>query len=176
MSRSEFAGFLEAENHRLIRYVRSRLQETAELDAEDVVQDVLARVLERADITLPFEELAAYIYRSLHNRIIDFFRTRKNTLPLQGGNREDDPGLIEVLREKRPDALQVLQSGEGREQLFEALATLSGMEQRVVIAHDLEGRKFRELAEAWGVPQNTLLSHKARALEKLRRYFAEHQF
>lgn len=176
MSRTELAGFFETEKTGLLRYVRSQLRESAEMDAEDVVQDVLANMLERTDLTIPLEDLAAYIYRSLKNRVIDFFRTRKTALPLQGGKSGDDAGLIDILHDLRPDALQVLQSGEGREQLFKALSSLSENERRVVIAHDLEGRKFKDLAETWDVPQNTLLSHKARALEKLRQYFKEKKF
>jgi RNA polymerase sigma factor (sigma-70 family) len=173
MSRLDLTAYFKSEHQRLVRYVRSRLQETAEMDAEDIVQDVLTRILAKTDITVPFEELAAYIYQSLKNRIIDLFRTHKPTVPIQGHGK--DPGLLDVLHDVRPDALQALQHQESRKQLFAALASLNENERRIVIAQELEGHSFRVLAEAWGVPQNTLLSHKARAMEKLKQYFVAHK-
>ncbi|MFP6834543.1 MAG: sigma factor, partial [Pseudomonadales bacterium] len=61
-------SFVETERLRLVHYVRSLLRGTAELDAEDVVHDVLVSVLERADLPAP-EFLAAYVFRALRNRV-----------------------------------------------------------------------------------------------------------
>ncbi|MBN1596275.1 sigma-70 family RNA polymerase sigma factor [candidate division FCPU426 bacterium] len=172
MNTSEIAAIFQQERLKLVRYIRSRLTETAEMDAEDVVQEVLANILAKADITLPLENLIAYIYRSVKNHVIDYYRTRKETISLFAGKEMEESGsLIELLHDTQPDAFQVLQSQEGQEALFAALAGLGEMEQRVIIAHDLEGFTFKELAKAWGVSQNTLLSHKARAMKKLEKRF-----
>jgi RNA polymerase sigma factor (sigma-70 family) len=69
--------------------------------------------------------------------------------------------------------LEVLQTREGREELFSGLASLNEMERKVVIAHELEGVPFAEMAELWNIPQNTLLSHKSRAMRKLKIYFRD---
>ncbi len=79
--------------------------------------------------------------------------------------------LIDLLKDVRPDALEVLQTREGKEELFEALEELSGMEKEVIIAHELEGVPFKELSRTWNVPLNTLLSHKSRAMKKLKKRF-----
>lgn len=162
-------SFIADERQELIRYVRSLLRETAEMDAEDVVHDVLVSILERADRPAP-DYLAAYIYRSLKNRVIDRIRTRKPALSLDS---ESDVGgkLIDLLHDRNPNALEILQTQEGKEELFEALEGLSEMEREVVIAHEFEGVPFKELSEIWNVPQNTLLSHKSRAMKKLRKHF-----
>ena len=47
------------------------------------------------------------------------------------------------------------------------------MEEEVIIAHKLEGVPFKELSQIWEIPQNTLLSHKARAMNKLRKHFLD---
>jgi RNA polymerase sigma-70 factor (ECF subfamily) len=162
-------SFIADERQKLIRYVRSLLRETAEMDAEDVVHDVLVSILERTDRPSP-DYLAAYIYRSLKNRVIDQMRTRKPALSLDS---ESDGGgkLVELLQDRNPNALEILQTQEGKEELFEALEGLSEMEREVVIAHEFEGVPFKELSEIWNVPQNTLLSHKSRAMKKLRKHF-----
>ena len=84
MTDPNLRSFIKSERQRLVYYVRSLLTETADMDAEDVVHDVLAKILERADPTTPLENLAAYVYRSLKNRVIDYIRTKKPTLSLDG--------------------------------------------------------------------------------------------
>lgn len=172
MKRSELAAFIKKEHQKLVRYARVRLNETAEMDAEDIVQDVLANILDKADITVPLENLAAYLYRSIKNRMIDLFRSKKALVSLNQHD-ENQVEFIELLQSKHPNALQALQTQEGKAQLFRALQELKEMERKVVIAHELEGISFKEMAGMWGVAQNTLLSYKARAMKKLKDYFAE---
>lgn len=166
--------FVATERQRFIHYVRSLLKETAEIDAEDVVHDVLIKVLERADQPAP-DLLAAYIFRSLKNRVIDYVRTRKPTVSLDAEPGEGRERLIDLLQDHKPNALEVLQTQDGKRELFEALEELSEVEREVIIAHELEGVPFKEISEAQNVPLNTLLSHKSRAMKKLRKHFLESQ-
>lgn len=168
MKDRDVRSFIESERQRFIHYVRSLLKETAEMDAEDVVHDVLIKILERADLPAP-DFLAAYIYRSLKNRVIDYVRTRKSTLSLDAESDEGGGKLIDLLQDLKPNALEVLQTQEGKKELFEALEELSEMEKEVIIAHEFEGVPFKELSKMWNVPQNTLLSHKSRAMKKLKK-------
>ena len=76
MNDSDTQAYLEGERPGFVRFVRSLFgSDQAELDPEDVVQDVLLSLLERGDQPAP-EYLAAYLYRSLRNRVIDRLRTR----------------------------------------------------------------------------------------------------
>ena len=163
MPKGYLTAFLSSERSRLIRYVRSLLRD-ASIDAEDVVQDVLVSILERGDSPAP-ELLAAYTYRSLKNRVIDLGRSRRILLSLQ----DQDLSLFDLLANEAPDALDELTSEQGRRALFEALDNLSAIERQVVIANELEGQTMRHLADAWDMPLNTVLSHKARAMKKLRK-------
>ena len=79
--------------------------------------------------------------------------------------------LVDLLRDRTPNALEVLQTLEGKEELFSGLDSLNEMERKVVISHELEGVPFAEMAEMWNIPVNTLLSHKSRAMRKLKKYF-----
>lgn len=169
MKDQAFLSFIQRERQRLINYVKSLLIETSELDAEDIVHDVLVKLIERPNSTASLDNVAAYVYRSLRNRVIDRARTRRPTVSIDEDN--DVGSLGEALADVAPNAPELLQTHQGRQKLFEALATLSDIERNVVIAHEFEGTTFREMAEMWDVPQNTLLSHKSRALKKLRRRF-----
>ena len=169
MADTDFRQFAARERKRLVKFVSSMLTGAAEMDAEDIVQDVLLRLFERPQDITSLEFASAYVYRSLRNRVIDVTRVQKDNIPLL--DDDDNPGLASLLADEGTTVVAVLQSAERREQLFTALASLSEIEQSVVIGHELEGRTFKEMSEIWQVSQNTLLSHKARALRKLKTYF-----
>ena len=172
MTEKDVFSFVVREHRKLVGYVRSLVRDTADMDAEDVVQDVLVRVFERTDIATP-ENLAAYIYRSLKNRVIDNMRTRKPTMSLDAEIENGGIRLIDLLQDRSANALEVLQTREGKDELFNALATLNEMERKVVISHELEGVPFADMAGMWNIPRNTLLSHKSRAMRKLKQYFQD---
>ncbi len=167
MKEPSFRSFIADERQKLTHYVRSLLNESAEMDAEDVVHDVLVKLLEKADPTAPMEYLAAYVYRSLKNRVIDHVRTRKSLASLDDEPEQGGGKLIDLLADNDPDALEILQTREDKEKLFAALEDLGELEKQVIIAHAFEGVPFAELSNMWNVPINTLLSHKSRGMKKL---------
>jgi RNA polymerase sigma factor (sigma-70 family) len=57
--------------------------------------------------------------------------------------------------------------------MFEAIEDLPEAQREVLVATELEGRSFRELAEEWEVPIGTLLARKHRAIRALRETLAE---
>src|SRR5512136_1838177 len=75
--RAPWIDFLKKERSRLVRYVRSLIDDAADREGEDIVQDVVLGLFEKADISAPVENLAAYVYQSLRNRVIDAMRRRK---------------------------------------------------------------------------------------------------
>ena len=175
MNDPEFGAFIERERQRFIAYVRSLLRNASELDPEDILHDVLTTLLRRPNLDLPLDSMTAYIYRSLRNRVVDHLRggRRHVSLDEEPDDRADEskPKLIDLLRGTEADALEMLQNNEGKRALFEALDTLSPIEREVLVGHELEGASFKELAARLRVPLNTLLSHKARGMKKLRKHF-----
>ncbi|MFT4798847.1 MAG: RNA polymerase sigma factor (sigma-70 family), partial [Candidatus Azotimanducaceae bacterium] len=154
-------------------YVRSLISETASLEAEDIVQDVLLKMVEKGNNLPPLDGLGAYTYRSLRNRVIDKQRGKRNTTSLDQELAEQAATLLDVLPAKGPEPEWFMQTEEGRTLLFEALESLNSIEREVVICNELEGIPFIELSRRLEVAQNTLLSHKARGMKKLKIYFSE---
>ena len=168
MKERELWVFIRQERQKLLSYVGSLLGGPTSVEAEDLVHDVLISIMERSDRLSP-EYLAAYVYRSLKNRVIDVRRTRHPTVSLDTHPTDGSSRLSDVLKSLSPNPMDALQTEEGRALLFEALEKLGEMERKVLIAHEFEGMPFKELSQRWGVPQNTLLSHKSRAMKKLKR-------
>lgn len=152
------ASFITAEWSRLVSYVRGWIADTSERDAEDVVQDVIERFLEKDDdMGAPIVDLSAYLYRSLRNRVIDLYRKPKRTAELP-----------EDLSDIRFEASEGMDREEAREALFDAIDDLPPAQREVLVATELEGRSFKDLAEEWKTPIGTLLARKHRAMIALR--------
>jgi RNA polymerase sigma factor (sigma-70 family) len=164
------ADFLTAERSRLIRYVRRLIDETAEMDAEDIVQDVALSLFSRADVSMPIENLSAYVFESLRHRVIDIFRRRKHLLvPLDEHiNDQETSSLAHLVSEMVFDTEREIARSALRRNIFEAIDVLPDDQKAVVIETELNGRSFRELSKAWEIPIGTLLSRKSRALAKIR--------
>jgi RNA polymerase sigma factor (sigma-70 family) len=159
-----------AERARLLRAVRRRLFDVSTTDAEDLVSDVFYSVLRRGDFVAQVENLTAYVYRALANRIAEYRRTPRREQSLeQAGDRGDDPlrrALEPVSAAQTPE--EALASKQLRERIRQALDRLSPAEREVWIATEIEGRPFKDLARQWNVRLGTLLSRKSRASKSLR--------
>jgi RNA polymerase sigma factor (sigma-70 family) len=155
---TNLADFLSDRRNALVGYVRRRLDDAADQDAEDIVQDVIVGLFDRADPTVPIQDFAAFVYRALRNAIIDRFRRKRETVP-----------LMENALESGDDPLRELERRESLETVFGIVDGLGAEEKAVILATEIEGRTFKELAAEWGVPLGTLLARKSRALEKVRK-------
>ena len=154
---SKFSEFFQKEYFRLVRYVRRLIDDAADRDAEDIVQDVMLSIFDKADVTIPIENLAAYVYRSLRNRVIDVFRKKKDILSLE-----------DVIGGSRCDTEREVERKELMDHVFRAIDSLPPGQRGILIATEFEGRSFRELSEEWEVPIGTLLARKSRALQHIR--------
>lgn len=168
------ARFFEKERSRLVNYVRGRIDDAADRDGEDIVQDVLLGIFNRPEPALPIGNLPGYVYQALRNRVVDAFRgQRQKLLPLEGGPDPEDGSLAEVLPDPRTDIGEEVIQRESMRRFFDALASLEPDEQAVIIETELEGRTFRDSAAAWDVAVGTLLARKSRALRKLKAMLAD---
>lgn len=155
---SKFSEFFRQEYFRLVRYVRRLIDDTADRDAEDIVQDVMLSIFDKADVTIPIENLAAYVYRSLRNKVIDVFRKRQPIL-----------SLSDVIQDTRTDTEREMEKKELMDFVFRAIDSLTDDQRAILIATEFEGRSFRELSERWRIPVGTLLARKSRALQRIRK-------
>jgi RNA polymerase sigma factor (sigma-70 family) len=159
------------EQARLRNFIRGRVPDRA--DAEDILQDVFYELVEAYRLLQPVEHVSAWLYRVARNRITDLFRKRKPQV------FTDEPATItedgEPLRVQ--DLLPARDGGPEAayarsvllEELDEALDELPPEQREVFIAHELEGRSFKELAEESGLTVNALVLRKHYAVIHLRR-------
>jgi RNA polymerase sigma factor (sigma-70 family) len=158
------AAVFARESRRLRGFVRRRIADAFEVD--DIVQDVFTELIEATRIATPIEHVGAWLVSVAGHRIIDRFR-RARTVSLADAG--DAPSLDELL--PSPDAGPDRRYEERRlmAAVEAALAELPAAQREVFIAHELEGRSFRQLAEESGVAINTLLARKRYAVLHLRK-------
>jgi RNA polymerase sigma factor (sigma-70 family) len=166
---SSHRGEFFKNNYRsLVAYTRQLIADSAERDAEDIVQDVIVGLFDKADVMGPIRNLTGYVYASIRNRIVDALRTRKKSVSLDA-DIGDEPGLSlkEMIRDQGHDALGALEEKDRKQALYMAIDSLRDDEKAIVIATEFDGRSFREVSEEWETPMGTLLSRKSRALEHI---------
>jgi RNA polymerase sigma factor (sigma-70 family) len=169
--RFKFVDFFRCEYARLVGYVRKMIDDTAARDGEDIVQDVILNVFNLADLNAPIENVSAYLYQSLRNRVVDYLRKRKmGTVSLEDVVLEgSDLRLTDLLYDEQDNPMVEYEKREILHLLFEAIETLGEDQRAVLIETEFEGRTFKELAKEWKVPIGTLLARKSRALVNLRK-------
>ena len=173
--RPKLVEFFRSEYGRLVGYVRRMIDDVAERDGEDIVQDVMLNAFNLADLNAPIENVSAYLYQSVRNRVVDYLRKRKSgTLSLEElVLEESDLKLGDLLYDADNNPVVEFERREMLHFLFEAIDTLNEAQRAVLIETEFEGRTFKELAKEWGVPVGTLLARKSRALAKIRKKFQD---
>ncbi len=154
---------------RLRNFIRRRVADRE--DAEDILQDVFYELVEANRLLMPIDHVTAWLFRVARNRIIDLFRKKKPATfsDIELANEEGERLPLDDLLpspDDGPDALyarQVL-----LDELELAIGELPAEQREVFVAHELEGRSFKEIARRTGVNLNTLLARKRYAVLRLR--------
>jgi RNA polymerase sigma factor (sigma-70 family) len=164
------AETIQREQNRLRTFIRLRVGDVE--DAEDILQDVFYELVEATRLMKPIEHASAWLFRVARNRITDRFRKRKPEVSI------DAPivvaaGGASLFEDLLPSMEAGPEAAYARtvllEELDAALDDLPDDQRDVFVAHELEGRRFKELAAESGLSVNTLLARKHYAVLRLRR-------
>ena len=160
---------IDREKARLRNFIRRRVAD--QRDAEDILQEVFYELVEAYRLMKPIEQVGGWLFRVARNRITDLFRKKK---PDASTN---DPVVAEegeflTLEDLLPSPDAGPEADYARavllEELEDAIDELPEEQRAVFIAHEIEGRSFKELAAETGLSVNTLLSRKHYAVIHLR--------
>ena len=160
---------VKREGSRLRNFIRRRV--TDPLDAEDVLQDVFYRLVEANRLLMPIDHVTGWLFRVARNRITDLFRKKK---PETFSDAAGWTKKASCCRSKicchhpMPDPRRFIVRNLLLDELELALDELPDEQREVFVAHELEGRSFKDLAAETGVSVNTLLSRKRYAVLHLR--------
>jgi len=157
------------ERWRLRNFIRRRVSDPS--DVEDIVQEVFYELVRANRLFMPIEHVTGWLFRIARNRITDLFR-KPQPDSFSDAAVEDADGELLRIEDLLPSSDADPETLYARHVLLDELALALGDlpdEQReVFVAHELEGRSFKELSAESGVNVNTLLSRKRYAVLRLR--------
>jgi RNA polymerase sigma factor (sigma-70 family) len=161
------SAVIDREQTRLRSFIRRRVPDPR--DAEDILQEVFYELVEANRLLMPIEHVTGWLFRIARNRISDLFRGRK---PEQFSGMAGEEGEWLGFEDLLPSPDAGPEAAYARHVLLAelelAIEELPPEQREVFIAHELEGRSFKEIAAATGVSINTLLSRKRYAVLRLR--------
>ena len=175
----QISEIVAEERSRLRNFIRRRVPDPA--DAEDVLQEVFYKLVEANRLLMPIDHVTGWLFRVARNRITDLFRKRREVTfsDAEAFDFGDEDGDVLRIEDLLPSPIDRL--GAGPEALYVRSVLLDELElaidelpgdpygqREVFIAHELEGRSFKELSAESGVNVNTLLSRKRYAVLHLR--------
>jgi len=165
----QISEIVAEERSRLRNFIRRRVADPA--DVEDIVQDVFYKLVEANRLLMPIDHVTGWLFRVARNRITDLFRKRRE-VTFSETSLEGEDGELQHIEDllpspdAGPEALYV--RSVLLDELELALDELPDEQREVFVAHELEGRSFKELSDESGVNVNTLLSRKRYAVLHLR--------
>jgi RNA polymerase sigma factor (sigma-70 family) len=169
----DISKVVQQEQPRLRSFIRSRVRDPR--DAEDILQDVLYELTQALQSMVPIDSITGWLFRVARNRIIDGFRKKKpqslDAAAIAEGDDSLTLGDLLPSAEAGPEALYVRQALLAA--LEAAVDELPADQRDVFIAHEIEGRSFKDMAAEMGVSVNTLLSRKRYAVLRLREKLQE---
>jgi len=165
----QISEVITEQRSRLRNFIRKRVSNEA--DAEDLLQEVFYELVEANRLLMPIEHVTDWLFRVARNRITDLFR-KKKAVTFSDAAVEDEAGELLQIEDLLPSPAAGPEALYVRHVLLEelefALAELPDEQREVFVAHELEGRSFKELSAESGVSVNTLLSRKRYAVLHLR--------
>jgi len=165
---------IKRERDKLRNFIRRRVPDPG--DAEDILQDVFYKLVEANRLLMPIDHVTGWLFRVTRNRIADLFRKRRteNIGTTDVVNDNDELLRLEDLLPS-PDALPdaIYARNLILDELEMAIDELPEEQREVFVAHELEGRSFKQIAAETGVSLNTLLSRKRYAVLHLRERLAD---
>jgi RNA polymerase sigma factor (sigma-70 family) len=166
----QISEVVKREQSRLRNFIRRRVPDPR--DAEDILQDVFYKLVEANRLLMPIDHITGWLFRVARNRITDLFRKRRSESfsDVAVAEEGDELQRLEDMLPS-PDAGPEAQYARNvlLDELESAIEELPPEQREVFVAHELEGRTFKQIAAETGVSVNTLLSRKRYAVLHLRR-------
>lgn len=140
-------------------------------DAADLVQMTFERAYRAFHQYTPGTNLKAWLFRIQSNTFINDYRRRQRQPKLADSENVEDWQMHRAeshtssgLRSAETEVLESLPE----QAIIDALDSLSDEYRQVVLLADVEGLRYREIADIMGTPVGTVMSRLHRARRKLR--------
>jgi RNA polymerase sigma factor (sigma-70 family) len=135
-------------------------------DAEDLVQDAFATALADSEALIDVDDLAAWLFTSLRNKVRDLWR-RRDTRKRAGEADVSVEVVAEIVAAAGFTPAELVEGAELMDALSTAIEALPAEQRAVIEAQVIDGFTFREIAEMTGLSPDTLAARKRYAVKRL---------
>lgn len=156
-------SFFSNEYNVLKQYVNSKITESTDRDADDIIQDVALKLFSRVNSLSPIHNVGGLVYFAVKNKIIDTLRSKKFNENIEDEGDAKLNQLIELFYDKSDNSY----SEKMKHELMGTIFSLKPHYREIIIAIDFEGYSYKRLSAETGIPQGTLMSRRHRALALL---------
>jgi RNA polymerase sigma-70 factor (ECF subfamily) len=127
--------------------------------AEDLTSDVFHKALEKiASFDASRGDFSTWLYRIARNRVIDYYRTKKTTEPI-------DDAFDMGVDERTPETLDAIRS---LGQVTAYLETLDAKQREIIMLRVWEERSYREIAAIVGGTEDSVKMAFSRSIKAVR--------
>lgn len=142
-------------------------------DAEDLVQDVVVKLVPRLDELEGVEQVKHWLNRVLYRHFIDVTRKqarRKEVSASMLVDADSQTSFMESLGDASPDASDSIDQIHVNDTLKRLLSDLPPDQRTLLLLHDADGWRQEDIAQVLEVPIGTIKSrlHRSRALLRKR--------
>lgn len=143
--------------------------------AEEVAQETFVKVFRSLDTYDPSRKLSSWIFKIAHNTTLDHLRRRRlDTVPLDGGKDEGEPGVGHRLPDDSLVSPQVeAESSDLARAMEVAISRLRPEYREVVVLRFQEGLAYQEIVDITGLPMGTVKTYIFRARKELAAHLTE---
>ncbi len=146
-----------------------------EADAEDIVQDVLIKLIDRVEEMETLEQLRPWLIKCVYRRFVDLHRSQKSS-PIRSEASMLNQDAEESFSDTHPDFRDEIAQMIDSQALSAALNTLDEKHRDIVLLHDGEGYSTSEVSEIIGESIGTVKSRLHRARIKLKNIIIDGTF
>lgn len=130
-----------------------------EAKAGDVFQEVFIKIFENLKNYRPEGKFKSWIFKMASNRVMDYFRQKKETDFDENKQASSDHAPADILIKK-----------EKSENLKKALDKLSATDREIIYLKEYGQMTFREISQIMDMPLGTVLAKANRSIKKLRNF------
>lgn len=161
----ELGDAFERYNDELFRHCALRLKDRER--AVEITQEVFIRAWQYMERGEEIRELRPFLYRTLHNLIIDEYRKHKAT-SLEAMMTEESEGIEHLLPPDESNTLEAAIDRFDGARALERLKELPDVYREVLILRYVEGLSPSEIAKSIDESENAVSVRIHRGLKKLR--------
>jgi len=130
-------------------------------DAEEMTNELFFRLVRRLDAQ-PHDNLQAFLFHAAANLAKDRYRRANARRTFLAARADDDTNRIEVISPER-----VLQGKQALNSALGLLDTLDKRSKEMFLLHRVEGLKYAEVAEIYGISVSAVEKHIMKCLALL---------